>query len=53
MLILQVSTPAQSSLKVNVRGETKVETLLAHGDGASIMIVGFCGALKENEGVHV
>gem|GEM_PF-1881660 len=52
ILILPVFIPARSSSKLNTKGE-KVSGTFVDIDGCILVIVGFCGALNENVGVHV
>lgn len=52
MLMVQVSIPARSSVKVNTNGE-KVREMFVDHEGEVLVITGFCGELNENEGVPV
>lgn len=52
MLIVPVSMPARSSVKVNTKGVNVGEIFVDHA-GEILVITGFCGLLKENAGVHV
>ncbi|MEI8009543.1 MAG: hypothetical protein WCI00_09655 [bacterium] len=51
-MMLHVSTPARSSLNWKTIGDI-VGEILAPPAGDILLIVGACGALKENDGVHV
>lgn len=52
ILIVPVSIPARSSSTLKTNGP-KVGDISVDDDGCIFVIVGFCGALNENEGVLV